>query len=76
MKQITFGQLKTQIEEIVGFKISFDDKGLVVKYPDITYYVGYENQSLILSNSKSKAKAVYMTNALESILRAFKLIGA
>lgn len=71
-----YGELKRKIEEIVGFEISFDDKGLVVKYPNITYYVGYENQGLALSNSKNKAKAIYMTNAVESILRDFRVISA
>ncbi len=73
---MSFGELKTKIEEIVGFKISYDEKGLVIKYPEITYYVGYENQSLILSNSKNNAKAIYMTNAVESILRDFRVISA
>lgn len=58
---MTFGLLKRRIEEITGIKCEFDDNGLVLKYPDIIYYIGYENQCITLSNSKDNTKSYSTT---------------
>ena len=53
--KITFGQVKQNIEDLSGVKVTFDDKGLVFRNDKVIYHIGYENQLLILTNNKDKA---------------------
>lgn len=69
---ITFGELKRRIEELTCTKTKYDDTGIVLTFPNITFHIGYENQWLILTNNNDKTYSMY--NNVDGLLKAINTI--
>ena len=69
---MTFGKLKETIERYAEVEVKFDDSGLVFEANNIKYHIGYENQLLMLTNNKDKAKMGF--DSVSSLMRALQRV--